>query len=438
MRVHIPREAVNGTVSTLACLALLIPTAAHADYIMNIMVPQDTPQAAGQCTDTQDGTDGVPDTNVSPDEARDFDNDRVSAYVAKALAGMENLDLKGMRLNRKLIAALLGNIYGESGARWDSCEGFGANSSMGNAEIRKYITNRGPGLGVVQWTGSRAFALLDLANSMNKKWSDPAVQVQMMIDELSGGYSATFKKADAQKDVAGATWVLEDEYERPEQSAKMASKQKRVDSANHWKERLDKAGWSTDDAAVFPNGKGGGSASTSTSDDGDDSGSDSASYCSVNGGDDDTGFATGSVDLVGKWEGPNGWGGRPLVTDEDKRNPGGWAQQYLGHKYVYGGTSETTGWDCSAFVRFVFAHFGVRLPRVSGDQARMGTAVDRLEDAKPGDIIANSQHAAIYIGNGMVVNALNPRKGTVVCPLRDAFHQPYAIRRLPWHAPSGD
>lgn len=107
-----------------------------------------------------------------------------------------------------------------------------------------------------------------------------------------------------------------------------------------------------------------------------------------------------------------------------------YAMQYVGKvPYVWGGTT-TSGWDCSGFVRYVYAQFGVSLPRVSGAQATVGRGIGSLADAKPGDIIANPQHAAIYIGNGMVVNALDPADGTTVTPIGWAFTGGYSIRRV--------
>lgn len=107
-----------------------------------------------------------------------------------------------------------------------------------------------------------------------------------------------------------------------------------------------------------------------------------------------------------------------------------YAEQFVGQvPYVWGG-STTSGWDCSGFVMYVFAQFGISLPHSSGAQAGYGTAVPSLASAQPGDIIANSAHAGIYVGNGMVVNALNPSQGTQITPVAWAFTGSYSIRRL--------
>ena len=105
-----------------------------------------------------------------------------------------------------------------------------------------------------------------------------------------------------------------------------------------------------------------------------------------------------------------------------------YALQFQGYPYVSGGNTPS-GWDCSGFVQWVFAQFGVSLPHYSGAQMSVGTAVGSIAEAAPGDIIVNAQHAAIYIGNGMVINALNPAQGTQVTSLA-VFSGGYAIRRV--------
>lgn len=106
-------------------------------------------------------------------------------------------------------------------------------------------------------------------------------------------------------------------------------------------------------------------------------------------------------------------------------------QQYVGAPYVSGGNTPA-GWDCSGFVQWVFAQFGISLPRTSGAQSTVGTPVASIAEAQPGDIIANASHAAIYIGNGMVVNALNPSQGTMVTSVAgtSTFQGGYSIRRV--------
>jgi peptidoglycan DL-endopeptidase CwlO len=105
------------------------------------------------------------------------------------------------------------------------------------------------------------------------------------------------------------------------------------------------------------------------------------------------------------------------------------ALQFQGYPYKYGGNTPD-GWDCSGFVQYVFGQIGISLPRSSGAQATVGSAVQDLNHAMPGDIIANSGHAAIYIGNGMVMNAMTPASGTGISSVGAVFPSSYSIRRV--------
>ncbi|MCM1264166.1 MAG: C40 family peptidase, partial [Butyrivibrio sp.] len=92
-----------------------------------------------------------------------------------------------------------------------------------------------------------------------------------------------------------------------------------------------------------------------------------------------------------------------------------YAKQFLGNPYVWGGTSLTNGADCSGFVLSVYKKYGVSLPHYSGSQANCGTKIS-LSEAKPGDLVfygsgQTINHVAIYIGNGQVIHASNPKTG---------------------------
>lgn len=93
-------------------------------------------------------------------------------------------------------------------------------------------------------------------------------------------------------------------------------------------------------------------------------------------------------------------------------------RQLLGTPYVFGGTDPDTGLDCSGFVQYVMRQVGVKLPRISADQARSGQRVG-LNQLKAGDLVAwdnsarnnGADHIAIYLGNGQIIEAPRPGLG---------------------------
>lgn len=91
-----------------------------------------------------------------------------------------------------------------------------------------------------------------------------------------------------------------------------------------------------------------------------------------------------------------------------------YAMQFLGNRYVYGGTSLTNGTDCSGFTMRIYEHFGYGIPRVSGSQAAASRTINASE-AKPGDLFfygsGSVSHVAMYIGNGQVIHASTERTG---------------------------
>ncbi|RJR72331.1 hypothetical protein CIJ78_09490 [Neisseria meningitidis] len=92
------------------------------------------------------------------------------------------------------------------------------------------------------------------------------------------------------------------------------------------------------------------------------------------------------------------------------------AMGLLGIAYRYGGTSVSTGFDCSGFMQHIFKRaMGINLPRTSAEQARMGTPVARSE-LQPGDMVffrtlggSRISHVGLYIGNNRFIHA--PRTG---------------------------
>lgn len=105
-----------------------------------------------------------------------------------------------------------------------------------------------------------------------------------------------------------------------------------------------------------------------------------------------------------------------------------YATRFVGYPYVAGGNTPA-GWDCSGFVQYVYAHFGISIPHPSYSQTLIGVSVPSIDQARPGDIIVNAGHSGIYIGNGLVINALNPAQGTQITSLA-VYNGVYSIRRL--------
>ena len=114
------------------------------------------------------------------------------------------------------------------------------------------------------------------------------------------------------------------------------------------------------------------------------------------------------------------------------------AKQYLGYSYVYGGTTPSGGFDCSGFVYYVFNSCGYSISRSLTSQAQTGTAVSKSE-LQPGDVIFFNNtsngalgHVGIYIGNGYMVHAANPRRGVVTDTINSGYYNTYyySARRI--------
>jgi cell wall-associated NlpC family hydrolase len=106
----------------------------------------------------------------------------------------------------------------------------------------------------------------------------------------------------------------------------------------------------------------------------------------------------------------------------------GYAVQFVGNPYVYGGSSLTNGADCSGFVMSVYANFGVSLPHSSAADRKQGYAVDGIENAQPGDLICYSGHVGIYIGDGQIVHASTKKTGIIISKVN--YKKILAIRRI--------
>ncbi|MDA8443305.1 MAG: C40 family peptidase [Peptococcaceae bacterium] len=89
----------------------------------------------------------------------------------------------------------------------------------------------------------------------------------------------------------------------------------------------------------------------------------------------------------------------------------GFAKSLIGTPYVFGGNT-TAGFDCSAFTKYVYARYGVSLPRTSFGQFDVGSAVS-MSNLAPGDLVffttyqSGPSHVGIYVGGGNFIHASN-------------------------------
>ena len=115
---------------------------------------------------------------------------------------------------------------------------------------------------------------------------------------------------------------------------------------------------------------------------------------------------------------PSGSGGGSVVN---------YGSQFVGNPYVYGGSSLTSGTDCSGFVMSCYSAFGVSLPHSSSSMRSVGYGVS-YDEMQPGDIVCYSGHVGIYAGNGTLLHASNKRTGITYSNVN--YKKILAIRRI--------
>ncbi len=103
-----------------------------------------------------------------------------------------------------------------------------------------------------------------------------------------------------------------------------------------------------------------------------------------------------------------------------------YALQFVGYNYVWGGTSPSTGFDCSGLMYYVLTTYGYKMNRVANDQMSQGTYVSR-SDLQVGDLVFfgygnYANHVGMYIGGGNFVHASTPSTGVRVNSLNETYY----------------
>lgn len=106
------------------------------------------------------------------------------------------------------------------------------------------------------------------------------------------------------------------------------------------------------------------------------------------------------------------------------------AQQQIGRKYRYGGESPAGGFDCSGLIWWAYRVNGIRVPRVTGDQAGAGVRVSPRR-AQPGDILVfktgrfwGGLHTGLYVGNGRFIHSPSSGKRVRIDSLANEYWGP--------------
>jgi peptidoglycan DL-endopeptidase CwlO len=112
----------------------------------------------------------------------------------------------------------------------------------------------------------------------------------------------------------------------------------------------------------------------------------------------------------------------PAPLDTATTDAVGWdavavAEHYLGVRYLWGGSNPQSGFDCSGFVKFVYAQLGLTLAHYAATQYETTPHIDPSQ-LQAGDLVFFEPHSdgpghvGIYIGEGQLIEA--PHTGSVV------------------------
>lgn len=230
---------------------------------------------------------------------------------------------------------------------------------------------------------------------MQVAYEEQEDQLNRMIDQKKGEMADFNTKLASAKDLAAqyrSTIEQQNNIIRQEEERQRQEEAARQEAARQEAARQEAARQAAQQVASGSNSGGSNSSGSNSGDSGNSGGSDTS-----------------------------GGGSAPEAPSDSGKNPGystgvsgssvvSYACQFIGNPYVWGGNDPNTGADCSGFTSYVFAHFGISLPRTSGAQRSAGQEVS-YANAQPGDLICYSGHVAIYMGGGQIVHAANSATG---------------------------
>jgi len=111
------------------------------------------------------------------------------------------------------------------------------------------------------------------------------------------------------------------------------------------------------------------------------------------------------------------------------------AKQYLGGKYVWGGT-QPKGFDCSGYIKYLYAQQGIQLPRTAYAQSKVGKYVSKYH-LKKGDLLffltdkkrhIPITHVGMYIGNDKFIHAASRKKGIIISSFSKSKYHRYFVK----------
>lgn len=148
---------------------------------------------------------------------------------------------------------------------------------------------------------------------------------------------------------------------------------------------------------------------------------------------------TTSRSSVGRTESTKKETENTTVTEETKASTANkgqevanYVKQFVGCRYVYGGSTPKGGFDCSGLTMYVYKQFGISLSHSATAQSKVGTKVSK-SNLQPGDLVFFSNyktgkgigHVGIYIGDNKFVHASTEKTGVITSSITGSYNTRY-------------